>query len=133
MELRKAVRIHVVRQYHNKSRKRIVGTDGNRNQTESARLLADTTNEERRIRMKRESGSRMESPIRVPSEDPNVIECNLVPVDPENSSTRGSASHIKGSHIGLRTSSNAIRFRTTVSISKWVTCGLLLAETPPML
>jgi hypothetical protein len=89
--VRKAVRTHVMRQFHKKSRERAAETDRHKNQSDSTTLSGYPTNQCNEVSITPASPSSMGAaiaqiepfrfPIRVPHEDPPRIEGNPAPAD----------------------------------------------------
>jgi hypothetical protein len=125
--LRKAVRSHVMRKYHNRNRARIAGADRNSDQSESTKLLADISIVDRGLgtnyptisTKEAEHHRAVQAPIRVPSTDPHFIEYNPDPADPDlrngktNLELSRSANHNERSLSRLRNLPHAIRAAPT--------------------
>ena len=89
--VRKAVRTHVMRQFHKKSRERAAGTDRHKNQSDNTTLPGAPTNECNEVSIRPTPPSSIgvtitqiepfRFPIRVPHEDPPRIEGNPAPAD----------------------------------------------------
>jgi hypothetical protein len=89
--VRKAVRTHVMRQFHKKSRERAAGTDRHKNQSDNTILPGAPTNECNEVSITPTPPSSIgvtitqiepfRFPIRVPHEDPPRIEGNPAPAD----------------------------------------------------
>jgi hypothetical protein len=80
--LRRAVRSHVMRKYHNMNQGQIVSADRNRDHSESAKRLTDDPSKGNRLRMTLAlsmSTKETEPPCRL---YPHYIECNSDPADP---------------------------------------------------
>jgi hypothetical protein len=107
--IRKAVRVHVMRQYHKRSRERVAGTDRRRDQSDNTILPEDLTNREPGAAMTlapaSSTGTQIESfrfPMGIPREDTCLHECNPASADAGGArkSMRflDSASHSEATH-----------------------------------
>lgn len=133
-DARKAVRVHVMRQFHKKSREQAVGTDRRRDHSHSAVVPRDPSNEDNALAMTLGvSSSRSAAitqiepfrfPIRVPHEDSPLIESNPAPA-----ATGNGGYSIKLLDRASHNENSYARFRLTPSHPP---NSIRLGPTPPL-